>query len=531
MDDIFGLSIGTIMTVLIILLAVCLAAVAFVAIRKPVVFRMGMRNIPRRRAQTVLIVIGLMLSTLIIAAAFGTGDTIDRSVTSVALEGLGEVDELIVASQDENNEGSVESSLNDTFDAAVLGQIDVGLGDDPNVDGILPVLLETLPVISEVSGQSEPTTYLVGVDPARLDQFGGLRTPGGDPIDLAATAIDEVVISQSLAEALDAEVGMTLTTFYAQQPIQLRVAAIAGDSPLAGNFDTNTPGWVVPLERLQAATGQEGRLTFIAISNEGGVEGGLALSDTVTARAREVVAGMPLGVDPYKDSLVDFANEFSSLFTSLFLVLGLFSVAVGILLIVLIFTMLAAERRPEMGMARAVGQRRGQLIQQFVAEGSGYALLAGLVGAALGVLATYAIALSLGALIGDELDIDPYVSPRSLVVAYCLGVVITFIAVVGSSWKISRLNVVAAIRDLPDVATAKRSKRTFIWAGLLLLVGGTLAYAGQTSDTAQAFLFYAGMSLMPFGVALLLRYFGVPSRPVLSVVGVYLLVFWFLPAS
>ena len=45
-------------------------------------------------------------------------------------------------------------------------------------------------------------------------------------------------------------------------------------------------------------------------------------------------------------------------------------------------------------------------------------------------------------------------TPRSLVVAYCLGVVITFLAVVGSSWKISRLNVVAAIRDIPDVEHA-----------------------------------------------------------------------------
>jgi putative ABC transport system permease protein len=42
--------------------------------------------------------------------------------------------------------------------------------------------------------------------------------------------------------------------------------------------------------------------------------------------------------------------------------------------------MLAAERRSEMGMARAVGTHRRQLIQQFVAEGAGYALLAGIVG-------------------------------------------------------------------------------------------------------------------------------------------------------
>ena len=44
-------------------------------------FKLGVRNIPRRRAQTTLIVLGLMLSTVIISAAFTTGDTVDRSVT------------------------------------------------------------------------------------------------------------------------------------------------------------------------------------------------------------------------------------------------------------------------------------------------------------------------------------------------------------------------------------------------------------------------------------------------------------------
>jgi len=37
------------------------------------------------------------------------------------------------------------------------------------------------------------------------------------------------------------------------------------------------------------------------------------------------------------------------------------------------------------------------------------------------------------------------------------------------------------------------------------------------------------MSLLPFGVALLLRYLGAPSRPVFSLVGLYLLVLWLLP--
>jgi putative ABC transport system permease protein len=518
------------MLVLIVMLAICLLIVAWVAWRRPVVFKMGMRNIPRRRTQTILIVIGLMLSTLIIAAALGTGDTINNSVTDTALKALGDVDELVVSSRDADNEANVEGgALNETFSADTLQVFDQGLGNDPDVDGIMPILLESLPVVAEQAGQSEPVSYLVGVDPTRLEQFGGLRGVDGQDIDLGATAPNEAVVSEKMAEDLSVGVGDVVTTYYQGQPLQLTVAAIAEDSPLSGRLDTNTPGWVVPLDRLQAATNQEGRLTMIAISNQGGVRGGLDYSDAVTDSARALVAGQPLGVDAYKQRAVDSAETFSSIFTSLFLVLGLFSIAVGILLIVLIFTMLAAERRPEMGMARAVGQRRGQLVQQFVAEGSGYALLAGLVGAALGVAATFAIGLALNSIFGDIIEISPTVTPRSLIVAYCLGVVITFVAVVGSSWKISRLNVVAAVRDLPDVSNPTRHKRTLVWAILMMAVGTLMAISGQTSSSAQAFLFYGGMSLVPFGVALMLRYFGAPTRPVFSLVGIYILALWLLP--
>ena len=47
-----------------------------------------------------------------------------------------------------------------------------------------------------------------------------------------------------------------------------------------------------------------------------------------------------------------------------------FSIAAGILLIFLIFVMLAAERRGELGIARAIGTRRGHLVQMFIFEGA-----------------------------------------------------------------------------------------------------------------------------------------------------------------
>src|ERR671914_1887644 len=98
MNELFGIPMSTIMIVLLVLLALCLLSVAWVAWRRPVIFKLGVRNIPRRRAQTMLIVAGLMLSTLIIAAALGTGDTVNYSVTGDVYTNLGPVDELVVAS-------------------------------------------------------------------------------------------------------------------------------------------------------------------------------------------------------------------------------------------------------------------------------------------------------------------------------------------------------------------------------------------------------------------------------------------------
>ena len=40
--------------------------------------------------------------------------------------------------------------------------------------------------------------------------------------------------------------------------------------------------------------------------------------------------------------------------------------------------------------------------------------------------------------------------PRTVIVSYCVGMIITFATVAVSSYRISRLNIVTAIRDLPE---------------------------------------------------------------------------------
>jgi putative ABC transport system permease protein len=531
MDEIFGIPISGILAALVIALGLCLLLVAWVAWRRPVIFKLGMRNIPRRKAQTVLIVVGLMLSTLIISAALGTGDTLDYSLTKDIYQNYGNVDTLVVQSQ------QVDAPYIDRttkIDASALALVETALAGNPDVDGIMPLLDEHVPVQNLTKQQAEPNVVLIGVDPARLDHFGGLRSPEGHAIDLGAIPANGVVLSEKAADELDATVGDTVAISYENAPYELTVAGIAEDTYLSGyrrgrEDYLEYPGLVMPLTALQELTGQTDKLSAIAVSGAGGVLDGYTHSDAIKESLRPSLTGTGLGVDVVKSKAVADGERIASAFTSIFLILGLFSIMAGILLIVLIFTMLAAERRSEMGMARAVGTQRRQLIQQFVAEGAGYALLAGIVGSGLGVAASVGIANAMKLLFGQYVPISPHVEPRSMVVAYCLGVFITFLTVIGSSWKISRLNVVAAIRDIPEAGRGKRRIRSLLFGVLLLAGGAFLTLAGLGND--QAILFFSGASLAPFGLAMILRFFRVPSRPVFSLVGLEILTVWLLPES
>ena len=53
------------------------------------------------------------------------------------------------------------------------------------------------------------------------------------------------------------------------------------------------------------------------------------------------------------------------------------------------------------------------------------------------------------------LQITFHVTARSLIVAYSIGVVLTFLTVTFSSWRIGNLNIVSAIRDSADPTTRK----------------------------------------------------------------------------
>ena len=96
MEKLFGISMSSIMLVLLTTFIVGMVIVVVLALRNRIMAKLGLRNIPRRWGQTALIIIGVMLSTVIMSAALGTGDTISFSIRNETLKGLGHIDEVLI---------------------------------------------------------------------------------------------------------------------------------------------------------------------------------------------------------------------------------------------------------------------------------------------------------------------------------------------------------------------------------------------------------------------------------------------------
>src|SRR5690348_1543512 len=155
MENIFGLPMSSLTVALVIILALLLLPVIATLLFQRVMFRIGIRNIPRRPAQTGLIVLGLMLSTLIMSSAFGFGDSFNYSIKKGVYDQLGPVDETLAI---KSAAGAVAQT---PFTAATYDQIAARLAGNPAVDGLIPSVTGQAAI--QFGARSEPGAQLFGI--------------------------------------------------------------------------------------------------------------------------------------------------------------------------------------------------------------------------------------------------------------------------------------------------------------------------------------------------------------------------------
>ncbi|HZQ37226.1 MAG TPA: FtsX-like permease family protein, partial [Dehalococcoidia bacterium] len=130
------------------------------------------------------------------------------------------------------------------------------------------------------------------------------------------------------------------------------------------------------------------------------------------------------------------------------------------------------------------------LVQSFAFEGMLYDLASAMLGVGVGVVvAAGVVRLVAHALSSYGIGVQSTVSPRSLVIAFCLGLLVTFATVLVSAWRASRVNIVEAIRGIPAEPGLGKGMASEARARLGALSGG-LRSLGAGSGWRAAGLFY-----------------------------------------
>jgi putative ABC transport system permease protein len=531
MNELFGIPTATLAAVLAALLGISLALVAGLAIRNRILFKLGVRNVPRRPGRSALIVVGLMLGTTIVAAAMTTGDTMSHTIRTSAVTALGQTDELVstrgaedaLTAGEEIGSGGQAGAVR-YFPETVLYDVYAAARHSRVVDGVAPAIVERVAVVAPRTRQTEPRVTLFASDPGRLDGFGEIKLTDGRPIALAELKPGVVFLNADAADELEARQGDTVRVLAGGRTRSVRVGAVV-DYDGTG---TDGPAALMPLSTAQKLLHKEGLIKHVLISNTGGATDGVDHTDAVIDALQPVLDRYRLEAAPTKRDALETADQQGSAFMSLFTTFGTFSIVAGILLVFLIFVMLSAERRGEMGIARAVGTRRGHLVQMFVYEGLAYDVLAAAVGALLGVAAAFAmVTIMAGALSEFGVEITRQVRPASIVVSYSIGVLLTLAVVTFSSWRVSRLNIVTAVRGLPDPPRPKRRWRRLAAVLLGAVFSAILIASGISAVDALAF--NVGVSLALMTAIPVARALGMGERLAYTLGGLGLVVWWLLP--
>lgn len=529
MSHLFGAPVGSLAVVLGVLVVVVLAAVAALAVRRTVLLKLGVRNLSRRRGRTAIIVSGLMLGTMIIGAALGFGDILANTVRSSVITSLGQSDEVVSARSTKTPEVATlgQGGSGRYLTAREAAQVVRAARALPDVDGAAPGISEGVAVQDLTTRSTEPRLTLFATDPGAMSGFGTVTTTGGRSVDLATVRPGRTLLDQKAAEDLNAAAGDHVVVLAGERRTPLTVSGVV-------RYDgtgSDQGALLMPLSQAQRILGVGDRVQHVLVSNTGDSTSGAALSDAVRTGLAPVTDRLGLRVDEVKADGLDQADQQGANFLALFSTFGTFTISAGILLIFLVFVLLAAERRGEMGTARAIGTQRRHLVQMFVFEGAAYDVLAAAVGAVLGLaLSVLMVRLIAGALSDSGLVTIRYrLTWTSLVVAFALGALLTMAVVALAAWRVSGLNIVAAVRNLPQPPRHRRRRAGWAVAAALVVVGALLFLAGVSSKDAVALL--VGGSLVLVALVPVIRTLGGSERAAYTAAGLAVLAWNLLPFS
>ncbi len=431
-----------------VIFVVLYGLVLLFAIRRRLLGRLAARSIRRRIGQSLLVIAGLMVGTTAITASLIGADSTEDSTVLNTYRSWNNVDYLVLAP----NNGFFEADVSERLAA------------DPTLSRVTDAVAPGIDQVASVSdldrrqGESGTVT-LVGLDPAaQAKALGAFILTDGRRTYLDDVGENGVVLSGRLANALDARVGdrvrVTVERLSPGAPVDLIVHGIArADGPGAYGLSHAV---FVPLATAQRIMNTD-QINVVRVSAIGGVKPSKSAFPQLRAAVSSL--GRP-GIDAYDSKVNDvaLAKENTEFIKTFLVALSVLIMAAGAALVVNLISMLAEERRAQLGILRALGLTRRRLVLLSVIEGAVYSLAAAAVGVLAGIpvgrVISSRFAHAFSEFGGGDFDFRFTFSVKGSTVAlgFALGAILTLGVVFVTARRTSRMSIPAAIRNLPEPA-------------------------------------------------------------------------------
>ncbi|HWY28314.1 MAG TPA: FtsX-like permease family protein, partial [Candidatus Sulfotelmatobacter sp.] len=518
-------------------------------LRDRLTFRMALRNFVRRKTSMAIVILGLMIGTAMISGSLVTQDTFTELFTRGAYYGYGFADEVVYAF-------NVTGAGYQYFPASISQSLSSQLARNPQASqfllGSTPEILDTVSLSDSNSGNVQSPATLIGTFSNASQTLGDFHSSDGSVIT-SSIRDTEAVINDKTARDLNASIGDSITVYSSLRATFKLVGIAVSDA--RGSFSGNDNVFVT-LNEARQLTNHPGSVNYIAITNTGGLRDSIQHSQVVGLAANQTLnsitnppAAYKCKTDPSqaagptatlcayseKQAAVNSATTSAQSLSSFLIVLSTFVIVAGIVLIVNIFVMLAEERKSEMGMSRAVGMRRGQLTKMFLFEGSLYSAGAAFVGVFVGIAIAYVIVYVFATIIARFFPVNLSqvlasftFTPGSLFTAFTEGLLITYVTILFTSWRVSKLNIIRAIRNIPEPPRGVRTYTVLSIAGIVAIILGAFVFeASYSAKSAVEAL--VGPSIVIFGAGLILSRF-LRNRYAFTITGIALLIQWGVPS-
>lgn len=462
--------------------------------------RYAWRALAVRPLRTSLTVAGIALGVGVLVAALGVNAGLDASIDRTAASMAGRADLRVSAFE--------EAGLS----AGTLAQ----LAGVPGVAVTAPAV-ERRAFLSSQPGRpvgTAPVTVL-GIDPSTEPRVRDLSLVRGSA--LAGSDDPTALVSETLAASDGLDVGDPIEILGAGAPVRATVTGVlAGDGPELGSGGRTV---VVPIRTAQLLNTADGDPAPTRVDGVTRVDVILAAGAPVDQVAASI--GTALTLQPFvltRPADVAATLRASTLdVRSTMALLAAITLFAAAILILNTMGMTVVERIRELGLLRAAGASRGQIVRIVAVQ----ALVLGILGSLLGVAFGAGLSLLAAAwlrAIGQLTIAGPVIGPSAVAAGLGAGLAITLVAALEPARRAAGVSPVAVLRVRADPARLVRSHTRWLVAviavvgGLaaLLLPDGTAGPSGLVRGLAVYLVLLVAVLLTPALLAPLARLAGLP---------------------